>query len=230
MDVSLPQVLCSHFRYRINPRGAPQPFDCVLSPATTAGIIIVTSPHRHKTPDLARSPRTQLKTIITVPIPISNLQSSISNPQPSTLNPQPSFLLHHSRPLFASSSIRTSPLRRNTAKLAQSRPPPTRSHAAASPPLSPRTLCEKPQHEKRSHHVRRKSGNSRDEKKRPATLSRRTTPQYVKTLGTGARAARDREREREDDAGVRDSGESFPQFWYVDLRLVSATRFLPASC
>jgi hypothetical protein len=64
-----------------------------------------------------------------------------------------------------------------------------------------------------SHHVRRKSGGPRaaDEKKRPS-LSRRTTPQHVKTSS----GRRDRDRDRDDDAGRdRDGGESFPQFWYV---------------
>jgi hypothetical protein len=57
----------------------------------------------------------------------------------------------------------------------------------------------------------------REEKKhqhpRPATLSRRTTPQYVRTVGS----ARPREKDHLEDSGPRDSGESFPQFWYVLL-------------
>jgi hypothetical protein len=55
----------------------------------------------------------------------------------------------------------------------------------------------------------------REEKKhqhpRPATLSRRTTPQYVRAVGS----ARPREKDHLEDSGPRDSGESFPQFWYV---------------
>ena len=94
------------------------------------------------------------------------------------------------------------------------------ARSQASAPNSPREkhadrLYEKPEKQadgsKRSHHVRRKSG-PREEKKRPS-LSRRTTPQYVKSS-----TRRDRDRERGDDAGRdrdRDGGESFPQFWYV---------------
>jgi hypothetical protein len=85
-----------------------------------------------------------------------------------------------------------------------------RSH---SPPPSPRTLAEKPDrhdhnHSKRSHHVRRKSGNPPADKKKPV-LPRRSTPQHLKTL-----RSRDRESHHDDDP-ARDAGESFPQFWYV---------------
>lgn len=115
--------------------------------------------------------------------------------------------------------------------MAQSRPPPIRTQSAfpsntttstshshshshsqshASPPLSPRTQG----HGEKKHHSRRKSGREGErfvvvsEKKRPSTLSRRTTPVVLPKR-------RDRERDRdsfveEDGAG---SGESFPQFW-----------------
>ena len=114
------------------------------------------------------------------------------------------------------------------AKLAQSRPPPIRTHSALTtstppPPLSPRTLSEKHSEKRSSHGTRRKSARDTyvlSEKKpsRPATISRRTTPQYVTKVGAGynneKRPSKAEYRDREDD-GVRDSGESFPQFWYV---------------
>jgi hypothetical protein len=97
----------------------------------------------------------------------------------------------------------------------------THSTATSPPPLSPRTLSEKYNEKEKKHHSRRKSGKDyggrevREEKKhqhpRPATLSRRTTPQYVRTVGS----ARPREKDHLEDSGPRDSGESFPQFWYV---------------
>jgi len=56
-----------------------------------------------------------------------------------------------------------------------------------------------------------------EKKGRPAPLSRRTTPQYATKVGAGWSGGKStRERDREED-GVRDSGESFPQFWYVLL-------------
>ena len=99
--------------------------------------------------------------------------------------------------------------------MAQSRPPPVRVHTTAAnspPPLSPRNPGEK------RHHSRRKSGKTEyvvNEKKssRPATLSRRSTPQYVTKVGSSGRSHG--HREREDEERGRDSGESFPQFWYV---------------
>ena len=91
-----------------------------------------------------------------------------------------------------------------------------RSHA--SPSHSPREKhAERPEKtsdsSRKSHHVRRKSGGPRDEKKKPA-LTRKTTPQLVKTSS----GRRDRDRDRDDDTGRdrdRDGGESFPQFWYA---------------
>jgi hypothetical protein len=112
------------------------------------------------------------------------------------------------------------------AKLAQSRPPPVRTHHAGTspPPLSPRTHSEK---EKR-HHSRRRSGKEFviiPEKKpssRPAA-PRKSTPQYVTKVGHGYSSGRsssrhrererERERERDEDHSARDSGESFPQYW-----------------
>lgn len=103
-----------------------------------------------------------------------------------------------------------------------------RSHAASpqSPREKPLDRYEKSENTKRSHHVRRKSGGPRDEKKRPA-LTRRTTPQHVKT------GRRDRDRERDDDAvRDRDGGESFPQFWYVKICFLRAvfSRFCFCFC
>jgi hypothetical protein len=91
-----------------------------------------------------------------------------------------------------------------------------RSHA--SPSHSPREKhAERPEKtsdsSRKSHHVRRKSGGPRDEKKKPA-LTRKTTPQLVKTSS----GRRDRDRDRDDDTSRdrdRDGGESFPQFWYA---------------
>ncbi len=100
--------------------------------------------------------------------------------------------------------------------MAQSRPPPVRTYAVATspPPLSPRTHSEK------KHHTRRKSGKDyvvTSEKKstRPAALSRRTTPQHITKVAPGYSSSRT-QRDRDEDGG-RDSGESFPQFWYVVL-------------
>lgn len=102
-----------------------------------------------------------------------------------------------------------------TAKLAQSRPPPVRTYAVATspPPLSPRTNTNS----EKKHHSRRKSGKDYvvNEKKstRPAPLSRRTTPQHTAKVAPGW-SGRSSHRDRDEDAyGGRDSGESFPQFW-----------------
>jgi len=97
-----------------------------------------------------------------------------------------------------------------TAKLAQQRPT-VRTHyvAASPPPLSPRTPSER-QSEKK-HHSRKKSGghgHGHDKKtSRPTPLTRRTTPQYTPRANAG--------RTRDHDDAARDSGESFPQYWYV---------------
>jgi hypothetical protein len=114
-----------------------------------------------------------------------------------------------------------------------------RTHYAGSspPPLSPRIHSEK---EKR-HHSRRKSGREFvvvTEKKpssRPAPLPHRSTPQSVTKGGRGWSSSgrsssrhrsererdRDRDRERDEDRSGRDSGESFPQYWYVKTHLFS---------
>ncbi|KUJ19477.1 uncharacterized protein LY89DRAFT_667425 [Mollisia scopiformis] len=103
--------------------------------------------------------------------------------------------------------------------MAQSRPPPVRTHAttASPPPLSPRTSEKK-------HHSRRKSGKDYvvTEKKpsRPAPLSRKTTPQFI----TKVPASSSRYRERDDEERGRDSGESFPQFC-----MTCEKQFLPAN-
>jgi hypothetical protein len=97
-------------------------------------------------------------------------------------------------------------------------PRPTMARSHASPSHSPREKhAERSDRHsdssRKSHHVRRKSSGPRDEKKRPS-LSRKTTPQHVKTTS----GRRDRDRDRDDDAGRdrdRDGGESFPQFWYA---------------
>ena len=56
-----------------------------------------------------------------------------------------------------------------------------------------------------------------EKKGKPATLSRKSAPQYLTKVGAGLtgpkQGGRDREREREDEERGRDSGESFPQFW-----------------
>jgi len=101
--------------------------------------------------------------------------------------------------------------------MAQSRPPPVRSHSAAisPPPLSPRVPADK-NSDKR--HTRRKSGSHvivaekrASSSTRPVPLSRKSTsysiPKAMKTV-----ASKDREYD-----GERDSGESFPQFWCVPL-------------
>ncbi|KAE8454315.1 hypothetical protein EG329_005240 [Mollisiaceae sp. DMI_Dod_QoI] len=112
---------------------------------------------------------------------------------------------------------------RRVAKLAQSRPPPVRTHAAAvsPPPLSPRTSEKK-------HHSRRKSGKdyASSEKKsssRPAALSRKTTPQFIPKAPSSGRAEY-RHRDRDDEERGRDSGESFPQFC-----MTCEKQFLPAN-
>lgn len=46
---------------------------------------------------------------------------------------------------------------------------------------------------------------------RPTTLARKQTPQYVTKVSSSA----SRQRREEDEERGRDSGESFPQFWYV---------------
>jgi hypothetical protein len=91
--------------------------------------------------------------------------------------------------------------------------------------LSPRTLSEK---EKR-HHSRRKSGKEfiivteKRPSSRPAPVSRRSAPQYVTKVGpaysgSGRSSSRhNRELEREDEETGRDSAESFPQYWYVNI-------------
>jgi len=108
--------------------------------------------------------------------------------------------------------------------MAQSRPPPVRSHSAAvsPPPQSPRLPADK-NSDKR--HTRRKSGNPVmvSEKRassstRPAPLSRKSTshsiPKVTKTV-----SSKDREYE-----GERDSGESFPQFC-----MTCEKQFVPAN-
>jgi len=55
---------------------------------------------------------------------------------------------------------------------------------------------------------------------KPAPLSRRTTPHVVTKVTTtcsSGRASRARERDGEEDERVRDNGESFPQFWWVQF-------------
>lgn len=97
--------------------------------------------------------------------------------------------------------------KKESANLALSRPPAIRTHSvvASPPPLSPRTLVEKPR-----HHVRKKSGGHGLEKergsKRPALTTRKTAPHYIATVPSSKPR-----KEREEDS------ESFPQFWYVRI-------------
>lgn len=86
------------------------------------------------------------------------------------------------------------------------RPSATRTHTAPAPALSPKMSSEK-NTEKKTNHVRRKSGKdyavvAEKRTSRPTTLHRRVTPQKV-----------GRSRERESHYVEKDNGESFPQFW-----------------
>ncbi|TGO19228.1 hypothetical protein BTUL_0005g00770 [Botrytis tulipae] len=88
------------------------------------------------------------------------------------------------------------------------RPSASRTNTAPSLAISPRTSSEK-NTEKKTNHVRRKSGKefavvAEKRTSRPTTLHRRTTPQVI------TKAARSKERESQ--YVEKDNGESFPQF------------------
>jgi hypothetical protein len=102
--------------------------------------------------------------------------------------------------------------------MAQStRPSASRTQSSSALP-SPRNSSEKLEktEKKPSHHVRRKSGKDYPvaERKRPAILPRRNTPQTTPRVGAVSNS-KSKERERCDVE--KDNGESFPQFWYVHL-------------
>jgi len=91
------------------------------------------------------------------------------------------------------------------------------------------------------HHYRRKSGHgvgntsttdvrravtasdlSYNKKGRPATMTRKITPQNAPKLG---KSPRDRERELDDDRWWDEERESFPQHWYVFLLISQVFTF-----
>ncbi|PQE18925.1 life-span regulatory factor domain-containing protein [Rutstroemia sp. NJR-2017a BVV2] len=124
--------------------------------------------------------------------------------------------------------------------MAQStRPSASRTQSSSALP-SPRNSSEKTEktEKKPSHHVRRKSGKDYPvaERKRPAILPRRNTPQSTPRVGAVSNS-KSKERERCDVE--KDNGESFPQFWYVhpsddppswDSRIMTCEKqFIPAN-
>ncbi|PQE10825.1 life-span regulatory factor protein [Rutstroemia sp. NJR-2017a BBW] len=109
--------------------------------------------------------------------------------------------------------------------MAQStRPSASRAQSSSALP-SPRNSSEKLEktEKKPSHHVRRKSGKDYPvaERKRPAILPRRNTPQTTPRVGAVSNS-KSKERERCDVE--KDNGESFPQFC-----MTCEKQFIPAN-
>lgn len=56
-----------------------------------------------------------------------------------------------------------------------------------------------------------------EKKQRPATLSRKSTPQYVTKAGYGEKRREHRERDEETREKENAGSDGFPAFWYVLL-------------
>ncbi|KAM3073621.1 hypothetical protein ACMFMG_004494 [Clarireedia jacksonii] len=102
-----------------------------------------------------------------------------------------------------------------------SRPSASRTQSSNAPP-SPRNSSEKTE-KKPNHHVRRKSGKDYPvaERKRPAILPRRNTPQHTPRVGA---VSNPKSKERERCDVEKDNGESFPQFC-----MTCEKQFIPAN-